>query len=317
MERLKENKPLRYALSALLWVFLCCSLPNVLFFLSLCIREDIFRPPHTKVLVSACKQPFAIGVPGGEDVFIYEGRTDRMYLLNLRTGEQRKIPDDPLFLDKGVFLSSDLVWLEGSLVRPGEPNYRPHYILDLISGKRYELLDLDVLPRLEGGKFDPKNYAYFQSAQYIYINHERRTLIALPSNFRQQPDKSVIFSEFSLGIQSEIHQHGAQLDALMQGLGLEYITIDLSLEYTDVPSPTGRYTVRNDGVYETTTNSIIMTPQYAGSTYSLKDYFKGWYYDETGLVVQEVEPFLFSHPFLGSYYLIPKPVLKLQLPVIP
>lgn len=316
MKRLKENKPLRYALSALLWVFLCCSLPNVLFFLSLCIREDIFRPSHTKVLVSACKQPFAIGVPGGEDVFIYEGRTDKMYLLDLRTGEKRKIPDDPLFLDKGMFLSSDLVWLEGSLVGPYNPDYRPHYVLDLKEGKRYELLDLTWVP-LKDGKFDPKNYAYFQSAQYIYINHEKRTLIALPSNFRQQPGKSVIFSEFSLGIQSEPHQDGARLEAIMQDLGLEYITIDLSLEYTDVPSPMGNYTVRHDGVYDLKTNSIIMTPQYAGMNYSLKDFFKGWYYDETGLVVQEVEPFLFSHPFLGSYYLIPKPVLKLPLPVTP
>ena len=317
MNRLKENKPLRYVLGAFVGVFLCCSLSDVLFFSSLCIKEDIFRPSHTEVLVSACKQPFAIGVPGGEDVFIYEGRTDKMYLLNLRTGEKRKIPDDHLFVNEGVFLSSDLVWLEGSLVGPNNPDYRPHYVLDLISGKRYELLDLDVLPRLEGGKFDPKNYAYFQSAQYIYINHEKRTLIALPPNFQQQPGKSVIFSEFSLGIQSEPHQDGARLEAILQNLRLEYITIDLLLEYTDVPSPMGNYTVRKDGVYDLKTNSIILTTQYAGRNYSLKDFFKGWYYDETGLVVQEVEPFLFSHPFLGSYYLIPKPVLKLSLPVEP
>jgi hypothetical protein len=101
----------------------------------------------------------------------------------------------------------------------------------------------------------------------------------------------------------------------MQNIGLEYITIDLSLEYTDVPSPVGNYAVRYDGVYDLKTNSIIMTHQYAGRNYSLKNFFKGWYYDETGLVVQEVEPFLFTSPFLGSYYLIPKPVLKLLLPV--
>lgn len=317
MKRLEENKPLRYALGVLFWILLCCYLPQELLFLSLCMYQDHVIPPHTEVFVSACKRPVAKGVPGGEVVFIYEGRTDKMYLLDLRTGEKRKIPDDPLFLDQGVFLSSDLVWLEGSLVRPGEPNYLPHYILDLTDGKRYELLDLDVLPRLEGGKFDSKNYSYFSSAQYVYINHKKRTLIALPANFRQQPGKSVIFSEFSLGIQSEPDQDGARLEAIMQDLRLEYITLDLSLEYTDVPSPTGRYTVRKDGVYDLKTNSIIMTPQYAGRNYSLKDFFKGWYYDETGLVVQEVEPFLFSQPFLGSYYLIPKPVLKLPLPVIP
>ena len=317
MKKLRENKPSRHMLEALLWVLLCCSLPNLLFFSSLCLKEDISHSANTEVLVSACKKPVVRGVPGGEVVFVYEGITGRMYLLDLRTGEKRKLPDDPLLLDKGVFLNTELIWLEGSLVSPGEPNYRPHYILDLISGKRYELLDLDILPRLEGGKFDPKNYAYFQSAQYIYINHEKRSLIALPSNFRQQPGKSVIFSEFSLGIQSEPHQDGARLEALMMELGLAYETVDLSLEYSGVPSPTGKYTVKYDGIYELNTNSKIMTPQYAGRNYSLKDYFKGWYYDETGIVVQEVEPFLFSHPFLGSYYLIPKPILKLQLPMTP
>jgi hypothetical protein len=57
-----------------------------------------------------------------------------------------------------VFLSSELVWLEGSLVGPDNPNYRPHYILDLTTGQRYELLDLDLLPRLDGGEFGPKNF---------------------------------------------------------------------------------------------------------------------------------------------------------------
>jgi len=316
MKRLKENKSLRFALGALLWVFLCCSLPNILFFLSLCIKEDTSRPSNSEVLVSACKQPYAIGVPGGEVVFIYEGRTHKMYLLDLHTGKKRKIPDDPLFLDKGVFLSSDLVWLEGSLVGPYNPDYRPHYILDLKEGKRYELLDLTWLP-LKDGKFNIQNYSYFQSAENIYIDHKQRILIALPHDFQNLPERGVIFHESSLGVEEELHQDGAQLDRLMQNLGLKYITVDLSLEYTDVPSPTSRYTVRNDGVYELKTNSIIMTPQYAGRNYSLKDFFKGWYYDETGLVVQEVEPFLFSHPFLGSYYLIPKPVLKLPLSVTP
>ncbi|MBN8580789.1 MAG: hypothetical protein J0L96_08965 [Anaerolineae bacterium] len=316
MKRLKENKLLQFALGTLLLVLLCFNFPNLLFFSSLCIKEDIFRPPHTEVIVSACKQPFAIGVPGGEDVFIYEGRTDKMYLLDLRTGEKRKIPDDPLFVNKGVFLSSDLVWLEGSLVGPYNPDYSPHYVLDLKEGKRYELLDLTWVP-LKDGKFDVQNYSYFQSAERIYIHHNKLVLIALSPNFREQEGNDVIFFESTLGIQSETHQDGAQLDALMQDLGLEYITIDLSLEYTDVPSPMGNYTVRKDGVYDLKTNSIIMTPQYVGMKFSLKDFFKGWYYDETGLVVQEVEPFLFSHPFLGSYYLIPKPVLKLPLPVTP
>lgn len=315
MKSLKENKRLRYALGSLLFILLCCNLPNLLF-LALCRKEDVFRPPHTEVIVSACKKPVARGVPGGEVVFIFEGSTNRSYLLDLHTGEKRRLPDDPLLLSKGVFLNAELIWLEGSLVGPYNPDYRPHYVLDLKEGKRFELLDLTWIP-LKDGKFNIQNYSHFQSAENIYIHHERRILIALSPDFREQPGKSVVFHESSLGIEEEMHQNGTQLDTLMQGLGLNYITVDLSLEYTDVPSPTGKYTVKDNGVYEIKTDSIIMTPQYAGTNYSLKDYFKGWYYDETGLVVQEVEPFLFTSPLFGSYYLIPKPVLKLRLPVEP
>lgn len=304
-------------LEVLLLVLLCCGLPNLLFFSSLCLKEDNSRPSNTEVLVSACKRPVARGVPSGEAAFIYEGTTGKMYLLNLRTGEKIRLPHDPLLLGKGVFLSPELIWLEGSLVGPYNPDYQPHYVLDLKEGKWYELLDLKWVPRKEDGKFNIQNYSYFQSAENIYIDHERGILIALSPDFRNRPGESVVFHESSLGIEEEEHQSGTQLDTLTQNLGLTYITVDLSLEYTDVPSPTGRYTVKDDGIYELSTNSKIMTPQYAGRNYSLKDYFKGWYYDETGIVVQEVEPFLFSHPFLGSYYLIPKPVLKLQLPVDP
>ncbi|MCQ3954331.1 hypothetical protein FBQ83_06730 [Chloroflexi bacterium CFX5] len=310
MKNLKENKPLRFALGALLFIILCCFLPQQILFLSLCLEQDREIPPHTEVLVSACKRPVARGVPGGEVVFVYEGRTGKTYFLDLQTGKRRRLPDDPLLLKEGVFLSSELIWLEGSSVGPYNPDYRPHYVLDLKEGKQYELLDLTWAP-LKDGKFNIQNYSYFQSAENIFINHEREILIAMPPDFRNQPGESVIFEEGTLGIVEERHQSGTHLDALMQNLGLNYTTIDLSLEYTDVPSPTGRYTIKSDGIYEIKTGSIIMTPQYAGRNYSLKGYFKGWYYDETGIVVQEVEPLLFSHPFLGSYYIIPKPVLKL------
>jgi hypothetical protein len=131
MQNLKErNALLTILLVVFLLVLMCCNLPSLLFW-PLCLKQDLSRPPNTEVLVSACKRPGAIGVPGGEVLFVHEGRTDKMYLLDLRTGEKRKVPNDPLLLDHGIFLSSELVWLEGSFIRPENPGYRPHYILDL------------------------------------------------------------------------------------------------------------------------------------------------------------------------------------------
>ncbi len=151
MQKLKDRKPLlTKILAVVLLVILCCTLPQELLFWKLCLEQDHDIPSNTEVLVSACKSPGSTGVPGGEVLFVREGRTDKMYLLDLRTGEKRDVPNDPLLLEDGIFLSSELVWLEGSIEGPKDNNYRPHYILDLTNGQRYELLDLDWLPRLGG-----------------------------------------------------------------------------------------------------------------------------------------------------------------------
>jgi hypothetical protein len=307
MKTLKERKNLLIKLLAvLLLVLLCCNLPSLLFW-PLCLKQDRDIPPNTEVLVSACKNPNVRGVPGGEVLFVHEGRTDKMYLLDLRTGKKRKAPDDPLFLDHGVFLNSELVWLEGSLVGPDHPAYRPHYILDLTDGQRYELLDLTWLPRLEGGKFDPKYFAYFQSAKQVFINHTENRLIALAPDF-QQRHEGVIFSGSSLG-QVTTNTSGELLEQLMKNLGVDYEIVDLSTtRYADIPSPTGKYVVRSDGIYLSGTNTPVVTRQYMGGR------FKSWYYDESGVVVHDPGHNLLLIPGGGGIFYLPNPVLKLRLP---
>ncbi|NUQ60524.1 MAG: hypothetical protein HUU12_14330 [Anaerolineales bacterium] len=300
VKRLKESKPLRYALGALFLVLLCYNLPNLLFF-PLCLKEDIFRPPNTEVLVSACKKPDARGVPGGEAVFIYEGLTDKTYLLDLRTGEKRKIPIDPLFWDYGVFLSPDLVWLEGSSTRPGSSGYIPHYLFDLKDGKRYELLDITWLP-LRDGKFDSKNYAYFESATNVYVHHTKNRLIALSPDFRANPNSRVIFSGYSMGT-----ENGKGLEALANEMEINFEIVDFSLAYADVPSPTGKYIVRNDGIYFVQTNTLIV-----GRVMNF--HFRGWYYNESGVVFMQNGYFLVSSTLLGSHYPMWGPIFKLNLP---
>lgn len=313
MKNLKERKLLVKLLVVVLLILLACYLPQELLFWKLCTEQDRDLPPNTEVLVSACKKPVARGVPGGEVLFVREVRTGRMYLLDLRTGEKRRVPNDPLLLDKGVFLSSDLVWLEGSSVRPDKPGYRPHYILDLSDGKRYELLDLDTLPRLEGGKFDPKNYAYIQSAERVFIHHSKNTLIALSSDFRSNPNGRVIFSGSSIAT-----RHAELIEKLLRDLGVSYEVVDFSLRFANVPSPTNKYIVHNDAIYLSETEVPIINREYAGGRYmgGYYDigYFRGWYYDESAVIVQDYGDYLLTLPGISSIYYVPSPILKLRLP---
>jgi hypothetical protein len=279
-----------------------------------CREFDLNPPPNTEVLVSACTRPSARGVPSGEVLFVHEGLTDKMYLLDLRTGEKKDVPDDPLLLEHGVFLSSELVWLEGGSIwdGPDDPNYIPHYILDLTDGKRYELLDLEWLP-LKDGKFDPQYYTYFQSAEQVFIDHKNDRLIALAPNFRQHPEKNVTIHGLSLvhGLSFNEERYDASrnfMEQLMKDLKVNYEVVDFSLYYTDVLSPTGRYIVRDDGIYLSGTNMPIVT-------HYMEYYFKGWYYDESGVVVQADPTDLYIAPFGGGRgFPVPHPILKLRLP---
>lgn len=306
MKRLKENKSLRYALGALFLVFLCCYLPQELLFLRLCLEQDREIPPHTEVLISSCKKPGVWGVPGGEFLFVREGRT-KMYMLDLHTGLRKKVPNDPELLERGVFLSPELVWLKGSAsAGPGAPRYRPNYILDLTTGKRYELLNLGLLPRLEDRKFDPKNFSYIESADLIFIHHYYGAMIALPSDFRQQPENAAILYENVIESDSDM-PNGKPLEQVANDMGLDYEVVDFSVSRTEVPSPTKKYVVRSDGIYLAGTNQLV---QGAG----MPIYFRGWYYDDSAVIVQGGGDYLFTFPGISTVYYIPSPVLKLNLP---
>ena len=308
MKRLKENKPLQFALGALLLVFLCCYLPQEILFLKLCLEQDREIPPHTEVLISACKKPGVWGVPGGEFLFVREGRAGKLYLLDLRTGLIKKVPNYPHLLDRGVFLSPELVWLKGSAAAgPGAPRYRPNYILDLTTGKRYELLNLGLLPRLEDRKFDPKNFSYIESADMIFIHHYYGALIALPSDFRESPGNAVILYEYPFSPDLSL-PNGMLLEQVTNDLGLDYEVVDFSVSSAEVPSPTKKYIVRSDGVYLAGTNQLIR------GVGGMNNYFRSWYYDESAVIVQGGGDYLFTFPGISSVYYIPSPVLKLNLP---
>jgi hypothetical protein len=295
-----KNPLLIKILAVILLVLLCYNLSEELLFWTLCKRQDRNIPPNTEILVSAYKRASAIGVPGGEVLFVYERSTDKIYLLDLRTGEKRDVPNDPLLRgERVVFLSPELAWLIGA-GKPSSPNYRPHYILDFTNEQRYELLDLTLLPGLKDGEFNPDNYAYIQSAENVFIHPSENELIALSTNFRTNQNGRVIFSGYAITTDDDRF-----LENLMRSWEMDYRVVDLSLDYADVPSPTGKYVARKYGIYLSRTNKkVVGTP----------GYFKGWYYDESGVVVQEWTTSWIRSPWFGAHYTIYNPILKLRLP---
>jgi hypothetical protein len=178
IQKLKDRKPLLVTLLAFIFVILlCCILPTQIFYWTLCTDQDRNIPSNTEVLVSSCKRPTVVGVPGGEVLFVYEELTNKMYLLDLRTGEQRKIPNYPLFGNKGriVFLDPNLVWV------------KPNYILDLTDGQSYELLDLrqyccDNNKCCDNNGLNPVIYSYIQAADRVFIDPSGDKLIALSTD---------------------------------------------------------------------------------------------------------------------------------------
>ncbi len=318
MQYLKERKPLLIKLLAIiLLVLLCYNLPSLPFYL-LCLKEDIFRQFNTEILISACNKDLrVVAVPGGEVLFVAKYHADNAYLfdnaylLDLRTGEKRDVPNDPLLMaTQGEFLSSELVWLGGVFSRPeASPGYRPDYILDLNDGQRYELINLNQMPLLDN-KFDPKYYAYFQSAEQVFILQKDYMVIALSHDFRQNPEGNVIY--FKPPPNGDF-EDGEMLEKLMNDLGVKYKIVDFSYSNyydMDILSPTGKYVVRDDGIYLSGTFTRVIKRDMSA--------FKGWYYDESGVVIGGRGYYLIN---LGSafgisfeYYYVPSPVLKLRLP---
>lgn len=271
-----------------------------------CPKSDKDLPPNTELLISACVDPQVRGVPGGEVLFVHEAKTGLTYLLNLRTGEKKPIHDDPLLLEKGVFLNSEWVWLEG-YGNPTYPDYRPSFVLDLITGKRYELVDITKWGEGAGPKseYDP----YFQSAEKIFLHHGRNRAIALLHGFMTTSTTGVI-----LYLSGQEAKSGQILQMYLEGLGVEYQIIDYSLENVEVPSPSGKYVATGDGIFLAGLDTSLLPAAYNSypNRWGPGD-FISWYYDDSGVVYTQGE-YYYYNGLLSSRFRIPRPILKLNLP---
>ncbi len=282
-------------------------------FLEECPKSDKDLPPSTELLISACVDPQVRIVPGGEVLYVHEARTGLTYLLDLRTGEEKPIPGDPLLLEKGVFLNSEWIWLVG-YGNPTYPDYRPSFVLDLITGERYELVDITKWGEGAGSKseYDP----YFQSAEKIFLHHGRNRAIALPHGFMTTSTTGAI-----LYMSGQETKPGQILEMYLEGLGVEYQIIDFSMSlrlgYVEVPSFSGKYVAKQSGIFSTGSDTSLLPDEYNRhpTRWDTGDFF-GWYYDDSGVVYTQGE-YYYYNGLLSSRFRIPRPILKLKLPSAP
>jgi hypothetical protein len=323
----KRNLLLVILLAVVLLIVLCCNLPSLLYslrFPSLCLKQDLLRPPNTEILISACNKEERMRItvtPDGKALFVTKKSArnnisgnipapDEVYLLDLSTGEKRNVPVENLYwMEQGELLSSELFWW---WVDPG-------YIIDMNDGQRYELIDLNQMPLLDK-KFDPKNYRYFQSAEQVFILQDKNRVIALSPDFRQSPEGNVIYRKSSPN--SDV-KDGAMVEELMNDLGVKYKIVNFSNSYyydlgvhlyfsdADIYSPTGKYVVRDNGIYFSETNNVVVFRDMSD--------FQGWYYDESAVVLRLEGYYLIDiNGAFGSslrYFYIPGPTLKLRLSI--
>jgi hypothetical protein len=269
-----------------------------------CPKSDKDLPPNTELLISACVDPQVRGVPGGEVLFVHEVRTGLTYLLDLRTGEKKLIPDDRMS-GGGIFLTSDLVLRYA----PAYPHSIP-YILDATTGKQYELVD--ITPWGESGGIKSEYDLYFQSAEKVFLHHDRSEVIALPRGFM-----TISMIGVYLYMPSQDARTGQTLEMYLDRLGVEYQSIDYSLENVEVPSPTGKYIATGYGIFLAGSDTSLLPDAY--NSYPnrwVPGNFISWYYDDSGVVYTQGE-YYYYNGLLSSRFRIPRPILKLKLPSAP
>lgn len=99
----------------------------------------------------------------------------------------------------------------------------------------------------------------------------------------------------------------------MNDLGVNYELVDYSLRYADVPSPTGKYVVRRDGIYFSGDDIPVITRENAGDAFA-SGTFEGWYYEESGVVFAQYGYYHQMDSILGARFYLPRPIIKLNLP---
>lgn len=269
---------------------------------------------NAEIIVSACKDPGFVDVsPDGEVVWIYEKLSEVHYLLNLRTDEKNPVPESAIQLwiqSSGILkmMSPELLLRQGRLfINP--PDYRPYQIVSLTDGSQFSLIDVGALIDVYSpdGTINAALIDYFQSADQVFVHRGWQIAVATVTDFRHHPERNVVLHQIYLD--PEFDNGDELLIEFLNMYNVNYQIIDVDLINKDNYSPLGNYLVRGDGVHLKDDHLIMDRRAWGGN-------FKGWYYDDSAIIVQPSTDWLISIADLGNLFRIPQPVLKVRLPAV-
>jgi len=249
-------------------------------------------PDRTEVVISACEDASVKVSPGGRLIDVLG---NPRYFLNLETGERI---ESPTALGYG-FLTDSLLLVN--------PRGREPYLLDLNTGaqSRVAVIRRGTLPMLDDGTIDPAAILpLLRQAEQVYIISDFVVLVGVDSgNYLVQEN-----------ILAGHTRDGELAQQFLEENNISYVTVGRPSAYDGIPSHTGTFLSRLDGIHLISTGQRIVESYRLGS----QGYFIpfGWVYDDRGVILRSGSVYLLDLRviYLYHYMPVPQPVLLLKVP---
>lgn len=260
-------------------------------------------PAQVEVLVPACKDARVIVSPGGQCMRVWISGQP-LYMFDFETQQRIALPVP----DSYSFVTDSLL-----LVKP-EAQGEPSYLFDVNTLARLSVTNLywANTPTLADERtLDPAVILpLLRNASGVFLLPDRNILMVMQ-------DRAYTVDELSL---TGRFKGGEAAREYLQQHHIPY-TVSKQQYYTGgMPSVSGRFVFRQDGIYLNATGERIVENYHL----SADDYFfaKGWVYDDRGVVIHNGAHLLdltwlgdpISHEPTGAYIYVPQPVLLLKVP---
>jgi len=267
------------------------------------VSNEARYPDEVDVIVPACPQARVRLSPSGHFLHVREWRAGitTAYLLDLQTMQRIDVTNQPL----PSFLTDDLWFIENGF---------ENYILDRITGMQYPTHKFRY-SRPDAQINGETNLTLLvenlkQAEQVFLIGASTDTVVALPSDFRTDPERNFIANRFDLP--------DFNMERFLQENNISYQTV-LPDFPGEVVSPDGRFIARHDGIYLVDPGEKIVEG-YSASRF-FREYYsvRGWTYDGSSVIYSMfLNPCLIEIGFFSDdpacYFKVPQPVILLKVP---
>jgi hypothetical protein len=261
--------------------------------------DELRYPREVDVVVPACRHRDVMLSPSGRLLYVQRNTSSFLgsaYVLNLET--QEKIPS---VSGKGssFLLTDDLVFHSFHGL--------DQYVLDLTTGIKYPIPEAEQSqPSLfSTGDVNPSLFlkALSQMDQIFFIDDGFHPVVALSPDFRSHPENS-----FRLDALDFPSSDPDAIENFLKQNNIAYHYVP-GIFSDALQSPDGRFIARNDGIYLSATNQLIVKAH--------DSRLKGWMYDGRGAIYTSYRClFWLGLPGLdmtcGPH--VPQPVILLKVP---